>query len=196
MIKAFANRVVGRVKVDKHHNPTTSLHELTQDDQLNVMTLMTMMQLHDVLPTESDIIDLGADPSEHAFLANGFMQGRLRSRDYMDWQEQFVESNGRLPFDSKTNVRDDIFLFQDTYDVPSLGRVSETTLEFLQFTALDDDMRTRNYKLMQNIGCDMAKLHQLCRAPTVKQAVAICVTMNGVGQYRPRDLRTSQFQAG
>ena len=73
LIKAFDNRVVGTNKIDKHQELSPVLKGLTRQEGLNVMTLITLMQLHDGHPSDADMMDLGPGPSEHAFLANGFM---------------------------------------------------------------------------------------------------------------------------
>ena len=177
----WAHKIVGPVEYP--NGMRACLQHLAEDPGLNVMTMLTMEQLHGIVPEDHEVMQM-LGVSREAFIKNAFLLGRLRSTDYNAWVRQFHEHSKRWPFDwpsdSEQGTLSDAMVFRRSYHVP-MGRVSVPTRE----TLLLRGMRTqlRNWELAREIVNESDQLINALDAPDLRRATEAIRDIAGIGDY-------------
>ena len=153
------------------------------DKPITALTLMSLMQLHPVVPYGEEILQLSPDATFSAVVFNGVMYGRLRSQDYISWMNTFRSKTGRWPFDREVSFKKDVHCFIDTYQVETLNRACQTTLELKRFMGASMSIPRRNWELCGLIGADAGPLVDSLQLDTLFAVSTASKNLTDVGQF-------------
>lgn len=147
-IKHTLNRPVGRaIHVQKPELLPQHLCDLIWDDYhfTNALMVMQLMRLHNVTPSVDEFGVFPLAICVAGFVANCYLLGRLRQREFLVWVHLFVARFSRVPFDKEANFRLDVAIVKEMYDVPC-GYSNDNTFEMKRCLPLSH--RKRNYILV------------------------------------------------
>lgn len=123
---------------------------------ISALSLMTLMRLHPVIPAGVELLDFSGPVSAAGLAFNAVMLGRLRSGDYLAWMRAFHAHFGRWPFEFPHALAEDVQAFVHSYEVPTLNRISDTTLELKRYMRCSKAVSRRNHELIAPIAADTA----------------------------------------